>query len=255
MATALEPEVVEEVAQSPSDEKPVKKRRAQVRYKIRHLPVEVRRELDRRLGEQDFYSFEQLSDWLEREHGQEISPESLHNYFRNKFDPMLKAVKFAALQSAEILRVTGGDDDLNMSAALFRLVQTAIFDLLVQVNTARQLVARIPDAERQSQSVLKAHAEHGGDDQPQVDAAATAAALVAKYSNKVELAAVTALGRTTAIVSKAVIDLQRWREEIREKLSETIATATAKISATAREGGMSAETEDTIRALLMEIKL
>src|SRR5579872_5261648 len=125
---ALIPEVVDALPQ----EKP-KKPRVQVRYKIRHLPPEVRRELDRRLATDDYVGFRELSHWLEEEHQQRISPSALHTYFRNNFDPLLRAVKIAAMQSAEIVRVTGGDDDL-ITRALFRLVQTAIFDLLVQLN-------------------------------------------------------------------------------------------------------------------------
>ncbi len=66
-------------------------------------------------------------------------------HYRNNFDPVLKAVKIATAQAAEIVRVTGGDEDV-MSGALLRLVQTAIFDLLVELQRSKQLIARIPAA-------------------------------------------------------------------------------------------------------------
>ncbi len=52
-----------------------------------------------------------------------------------------------------------------------------------------------------------------------------------------------------------MIDLQRWREQMRDKLNSKVTAATAKISSVAREGRMSPQTEEKIRAMLMEIKV
>ena len=65
MAPALEPEVVK-----PATRKSGKPRRAQKRYKIRGLAPAVHRELDERLRTGDYRSFEELSDWLEKDHQQ-----------------------------------------------------------------------------------------------------------------------------------------------------------------------------------------
>jgi hypothetical protein len=245
----LESEVVDAI----QDSKPVKKRRAQVRYKIRNLPPPARQLLDARFAADNFGTFESVSRWLEEDYGQQISASALQNYYRNNFDPMLKAVKTAAMQSAEIMRVTGGDEDL-MSGALFRLVQTAIFDLLVQLNKARHLIERIPAAEHHGQAVVQNRAEKDrqAEDQNLAGAQGTPES---KYPNKVELAAVTALGRTIAIVSKATIEAKRWREQMRAKLEEKIAVTTEKVSDAAREAGLSPEVEKTIREALMEIKV
>ena len=227
-----------------------------MRYKIRNLPPPARRLLDARFAADDFGTFEDVSRWLEKDYGQHISASSLHNYYRNNFDPMLKAVKTAAMQSAEIMRVTGGDEDL-MSGALFRLVQTAIFDLLVQLNKARHLIERMPAAEHHGRAVVQTRAEKDrqagiAKDQDTAEAQGT---LEPKFPNKVELAAITALGRTIAIVSKAIIEAKRWREQMRAKLEQKIAVTTEKVSAAAREAGLSPEVEKTIRDALMEIKV
>jgi hypothetical protein len=248
MAAPIQPEVVDSV-EVPEKAKPP--RRALVRYKIRRLPAEARRELEARMAAEDFASMQELSEWLERKHGQRISAPSLSDYYRNHFDPVLKAVKIATSQAAEIVRVSGGDDDV-MSGALLRLVQTAIFDLLVELQRSRHLIARIPAAYEHAAAIAegKRARDDGSQEEPVSDRKSPE-----PPSKRVEVAAITALGKVTATVSKAVIDLHRWREEMRDRLNAKVAAATAKISAAAHEGGMSAQTEEKIRTMLMEIKV
>src|SRR5271168_1682483 len=149
MANALEPEVVKAVP----EKKPRRKRRIQQRYKIRNLAPALHRELDQRLISGTFGSFALLSEWLETEHGVSISPSSLHYYSKYELDPTLQAVKFATAQAAEIVRSIG-DDDNEMNLALFRLTQTAIFDLLLQLNKTRYLIAMIPATRQRSARLL-----------------------------------------------------------------------------------------------------
>ena len=252
MPHTLEPEVVK----SASQEKAVKRRRAQVRYKIRGLPLAVHRELDERLASGHYGSFEELSGWLENDHQQYISPSSLHYYFRHNFDPTLQAVKIATAQAAEIVRVTGGDDD-DMNGALFRLVQTSIFDLLVQLNQTRHLVALIPAARHRSAAKLQTRLNQRAEgSQPEDEEVATEEGEASsEHPTRVELAAVTALGKTVAIVSRAQIEAKRWREQMRDKLIEKVAVTSARVSEAVREGGLSPAVEEKIRAALMEIKL
>ncbi len=252
MARVIEPEVVKSV----TEEKPVKRRRAQQRYKIRGFPPAVRRELDDRLISGNYYSLRQLSDWLEKEHGQFISPSSLAYYYKHELDPMLQAVKIATAQAAEIVRLSDDDDD-EMNRALFRLTQTAIFDLLVQLNKARYLAALIPAAQRRSAALLSGPESKRVEDGPAQgqEAAAEPAQVPAKSPTRAELAAVAALGKIVATVSKALIEWKKWRDQAREKLGAKIAATSAQVSQAAREGGMSPEVEEKIRAALMEIKL
>jgi Protein of unknown function (DUF3486) len=253
MANAIEPEVVE----SAKEEKPRKKRRAQVRFKIRGLPPPVHRELDDRL-QYGSDSLADLSEWLEKEHGIFISPSSLAYYNRHELDPTLQAVKIATAQAAEIVRVSGGGDDDEMSLALFRLVQTAIFDLLVQLNRSRHLIAMLPAAEQRAAAIAatrnRNRAEDGSPDQSQNQTAAEDQS-PPKPPTRLELAAIDALGKTVATVSKANLELKRWREQMREKIERKVAATNARVSQAAREGGLSRAAEKTIRQALLEIKL
>jgi hypothetical protein len=247
---AIEPEVVE----SAKEEKPRKQRRAQVRYKIRRLPPPVHRELDDRLTSGS-HSLEGLSEWLEKEHGVSISPSSLAYYNRHELDPTLQAVKIATAQAAEIVRVSGGDDD-EMSLALFRLVQTTIFDLLVNLNRSRHLIAMLPAAEHRA-AAISATRNHNRDEagSQEQDETAGDEESSAKRPTRLEFAAIAALGKTVATVSKANIELKRWREHMREKIELKVAATNARLSQAAREGGLSRAAEETIRQALLEIKL
>jgi len=248
---AREPEVVKPVSQ----EKPAKRRRAQVRYKIRGLPVAVHRELDARLTTGAYGSFAELSQWLENDHAQYISPSSLAYYNKHHFDPTLQAVKIATAQAAEIVRTTGGDDD-EMNLALFRLMQTSIFDLLVQLNRSRQLIAMVPEARERSAARVQALEDKRANSDYSRDAGLAEECGPSEPSpTRTELAAVTALGKTVATVSRANVDLKKWREHMREKLEAKVAATSVRVSEAAREGGLSPAAEEKIRAALMEIKL
>lgn len=248
--------LIPEVVKSASQKKAVKPRRAQTRFKIRALPPAVHRELDARLNSGNYRSLDQLSDWLEQEHGQFISPSSLAYYFRHELDPMLQAVKIATAQAAEIVRATDGDDD-EMSFALFRLTQTAIFDLLVQLNRARHLVALGSSARDRSAKILKTRKQKLAEDGPAPNEQALAAEdpLSSKFPSRIELVAATSLGKIVATVNKALIDWKKWREEAREKIERKVAATSARVCEVASEAGLSPEAEKCIRDALMEIKL
>ncbi len=246
-------------------EKPVKKRRSQERYKIRRLPPPLHSELDERLNGGNFGSYEQVSAWLESEHGVSISPSSLNYYQKYELDPTLRAVRIATAQAAEIVR-SAGDDDSELNLAMFRLTQTAIFDLLIQLNKTRSLVAMIPATKQRSANRLSnrqlqdpgtnspAGAATSTDDPP-ATAIVTAEQRAAKFPSKPELAAVTALGKIVATVSRANREWREWREKMRERVEAKVAATNASVAEAAREGGLSPAAEQKIRAALMEIKL
>ena len=243
MPEALVPEVVDTPA------KPQKNRRSLVRYKIRRLPPDALRELERKFAENNFGSFKDLSIWLEQTFGQRINPASLQNYYKNNFDPLLIAVKIATAQAAEVVRLTASDDG-KMSAALLRLVQTAIFDLLVQLQRSRRLVEQIPKARAHSATVANKRAAR-----KQEKGASLELPAAGSPTTRVEIAAVTALGKVTATVSRAVIEFERWRDELRAQVNEKVAATRIAVRDAAREAGLSPEVEKTIRDALMEIKV
>jgi hypothetical protein len=252
MGPTLEPEVEKSAPQEP----PARPRRVQVRYKIRDLPPEVRRELDARLAAGPQCSFEELSQWLEHDHGRSISPSALHNYFKNNFDPVLQAVKISTAQSAEIVRVSGGDDE-EINLAMFRLTHTALFDLLVELHRSRAMIARMPAVRAHSQSHLQA-LQHRGDGAAEVSGEVVPQEhedrAEPKYPTKADLATVTALGRAVAMLTRALVEFKKFREQTRDKLDVKIAATNAKVTAAMRAGGLSPEVEETIRKALMEIK-
>jgi hypothetical protein len=245
MVEALVPEVVDTPQAAAR-----KNRRSLVRYKIRRLPPEARRELEKQFAEDNFGSFADLSKWLEETYGQKINPASLQNYYKNNFDPVLTAVKIATAQAAEIVRLTAGDDGM-MSGALLRLVQTAIFDLLVQLQRSRRLIEQIPKARAHSAVVANKRAERREHEGPSPEPSAA----LSDPSTRVEIAAVAALGKVTATVSKAVIEFERWRDELRKRVNQKVAATAIAVADVAHEAGLSPEVEKTIRDALMEIKV
>jgi hypothetical protein len=251
MADATQPEVVNCAA----EEKAPKRRREQKRFKIRNLPPAVRRELDERLRTGAYTSFAGLSQWLENGHAIYISPSSLAYYNKYELDPTLRAVKIATAQAAEIVRTTGSDDD-EINLAMFRLMQTSIFDLLVQVHRSRQLVAMVPETRERGAARKKARLERRAEDGRSPDEQSSDdAEASSQLPTRTEIAAVSALGKTVATVSRASLDFKKWRAQVREKVETKVAATKAKVSEAAREGGLSPAAEKKIRAALMEIKL
>jgi hypothetical protein len=97
------------------------------RYKIRNLPVKLRRDLDRKLRQQSFQSYRALSKWL-ADNGSYISASALQRY-GSGFEVRLEAVRLATAEAKAIVAETAGDDHA-MAEALMRLVQTHLFNVL-----------------------------------------------------------------------------------------------------------------------------
>jgi len=246
MTDALIPEVVK-----PDQRKP----REQKRYKIRNLPAPVRRELDDRLSNHRYQSLKEVSQWLAEDHREFISPSALAYYVNHEVDPTLHAVRIATAQAAEIVRSTGGDDEISL--AMFRLTQTAIFDLLLQLHKTRYLVARAVPSHERSAAILRARRENaapeGAELEPQASDQTSAPGPI--FPNRIDLVAVTSLGKIVATVNKALTEWRKWRADAREKLDAKIAATGARVSEAASAGGLSAAAEKSIRDALMEIKL
>ncbi len=255
MATPLEPEVVESVP----EEKAARKRRAQVRFKIRRLPPEVRQELDARLT-----AVVSTSGTFgvagSRSTGNPFRIQSLTNYHRNE-------LRSAAPGGENGDRAGGGnrapdrrDDDEQMSLALLRLVQTAIFDLLVHANRTVRLLREDTGGGKRSAAKrsrpARAKSESGGE----ADAAARSRPKRGPRNRSSraswKLAVISALGKTTATRQQSNHRGQeRGATKSAKSVAQQIAATTAHITQAAREGGMSPEAEATIRSMLMEIKL
>lgn len=95
----------------------------------RLLPAEVRAELDRRLVTSEFSNYDGLISWL-NESGYRISRSALGRHAA-QFERKLEAVKRATDQAAAVVKASP-DEAGALGDSLTRLLQTRIFDVLVQ---------------------------------------------------------------------------------------------------------------------------
>ena len=111
--------------------------------KIALLPDDVRVALDKQLIGSAFGGHEALSGWLEAQ-GYEISRSVIQRHSQ-RLKQRLEAIK-ASTQAAQILAESVPDDAGSLSSALLAMVQTAMFDLLVnlqEVEAAEDVNTRI----------------------------------------------------------------------------------------------------------------
>lgn len=97
--------------------------------KVALLPEEIRAELERRLLQNGFSGYVQLSDWLASQ-GFEIKKSAL-NEFGQDFKQRVNALKVATQQARAIVQESP-DDEGAMSEALMRLTQEKLFDVLLK---------------------------------------------------------------------------------------------------------------------------
>jgi hypothetical protein len=99
--------------------------------KMNRMPDDLKKELDRLLGEGTVHSSRQLAKWL-ADNGFAISHMTIYRYGQ-KFERRLEAVRLATEQ-ARVVCETFKDDDQQMQTALLRLVQTRVFEVLQAAN-------------------------------------------------------------------------------------------------------------------------
>ena len=97
-------------------------------WKIKRMPRDLKEQLDKFLGEGKMHTSLQLCKWL-RDNGFEISHRCIDDY-RHKFERQLDSVRLATEQARIVCEQFKGDD-AQMQAALMRLVQTRLFEILV----------------------------------------------------------------------------------------------------------------------------
>jgi hypothetical protein len=113
------------------------------RSSVELLPEEVRRELEKRLIRGGFAGYVALAEWL-GEQGFEISKSSVHRYGK-KFEDRLQALKVATDQAKAIAEASE-DDAGELNDAIIRLVQTKMFELLVDLEVDDKSLPRIGQA-------------------------------------------------------------------------------------------------------------
>jgi len=103
------------------------------RSSIDGLPEEVRRWLERALAENNFSGYVALEDML-RERGYSISKSAIHRYGQ-KIERRFAAIK-ASTEAARFLTEGAADDQDARSEAVIALVQTEMFESII--NCRRQ---------------------------------------------------------------------------------------------------------------------
>lgn len=246
------PEVVE-----PETIDAAKPKWTRARWKINHLPPDIKRQLDERIDSGAFGTYRQLSKWLLNLYPPTpISGSALQYYVKYKRAPELWAVKMATHQAVEIVKAAGGLDD-EMNHALTRLIQTVMFELLVEMNKARRLLSLLDAAHHHGTAKIankqKKAAEAGEVQTPSLfdDEGRP----LPRYPSHAEVAVVAAFGRVTAILGKQTLDWTKWRHHLTEGLEKQIDKAQRQLKVAVQEGGLSIAAEKQIRNALMEIKV
>ncbi len=235
-----------------------KRRRVQTRHKIARLPAEVREELDQRLVAGGFTDYRGLSRWLESR-GYELSPSAL-NYYAHRFEQRLQAVRLATAQAGAIVKAASGDDD-RINRALMRMVQTTMFEMMVEMNDTRQKFAAAERARTRSKTRLSMRAakRNAAPGAAAADNGATVAdedaAAAGRYPTKADLAAMGSVGRTVAALGKLELEWEKWRAQMKRRVGRQVDAAKERVSEAVREGGLSSEAEARIRAALLEIQV
>jgi len=110
------------------------------RSSVELLPLEIRRDLEKKLIQGGFSGYEGLAEWL-KSIGYEISKSSTHRYGK-KFQDRLQALKVATDQAKAIAEASE-DDAGAMNDAIIRLVQTKTFELLVELEADNKNLPKI----------------------------------------------------------------------------------------------------------------
>jgi hypothetical protein len=227
------------------------KRRLKVRGKIKRLPPEIREELNRRLVNGGFSDYRGLSRWLE-EQGYEISPSAINTYAR-RFEQRLEAVRLATAQARAVVEAAPDDDD-RINQALMKIVQTTLFEMMIDLNDTRQKLADVERARKTGAARIRNRRARAGAPE-EVDGEGELDEPMRKYPTKADLAAVGSVGRTVASLARVELQWRKWREQAREAVERQVGVASEKLSEAARSGGLSPEAADKIRAALLEIRV
>jgi hypothetical protein len=105
------------------------------RSKVDTLPPALKAELERLLADRTHGGYEALAAWL-KEQGYEISKSSLHRYDQRVQAVMLR-IK-ASTEAARLIAQAAPDEADEHSAAVLRMVQSALFDAMSRVTEAAE---------------------------------------------------------------------------------------------------------------------
>ena len=100
------------------------------RSSIATLPENLRHELERKLAENGFANYTELTEWLNNQ-GYQISRSAVHRYGQ-QVERRFAAIK-ASTEAARLIAEGASDESDTRSEALMAMVQTELFDALVEI--------------------------------------------------------------------------------------------------------------------------
>lgn len=178
------------------------------RGKIEGLPVDVRHWLERALTESGFSGYEALEEML-AERGYSISKSAIHRYGQ-KIEKRFAAIK-ASTEAARILTEGAADDQDARSEAVIALVQTEMFESIVNLQEAED--EELDPADR--------------------------IALLSKAAKNI------------ATLARASVNQKKFRLEVQEETRRKLLAEQAKqLDAVQKKGGVTADTLAAIREAL-----
>ena len=182
------------------------------RSTIDRLPEDVRRWLERALNESGFSGYTELETLL-RDRGYVISKSAIHRYGQ-KIERRYGAIR-AATEAARMLTAGASDDQDTRSEAVIALIQTELFESIVQLQEAEE----------------------------------------EKVDSKERVALLSKVAKNVATLSRASVNLKKYQADIRrEAREELLREQTANLNETARAQGLSEDQVQFWRERVLGIK-
>jgi hypothetical protein len=182
------------------------------RAKIESLPEDVRRWLERALTDRGFSGYEALEEML-RDKGFQISKSAIHRYGQ-KIERRFAAIK-ASTEAARMLTEGAADDQDARSEAVIALVQTELFDSIINLQEASE------------------------EDLPAED----------------RIGLLSAAAKNIATLTRASVNLKKFQSDMRAQIAKEererlLEEQKAKLDAMGSKGGVTEDTKRAIREVL-----
>lgn len=108
------------------------------RSSIATLPENLRHELERKLAENGFANYTELTEWLNNQ-GYQISRSAVHRYGQ-QVERRFAAIK-ASTEAARFIAEGAADEGDTRSEALVAMVQTELFEAMLEISEMEDLTA------------------------------------------------------------------------------------------------------------------
>ncbi len=178
------------------------------RSNIDSLPTDVRHWLERALTDSNFSGYCQLEEML-AERGYSISKSAIHRYGQ-KIERRFAAIK-ASTEAARILTEGASDDQDARSEAVIALVQTEMFESIINLQDASE----------------------------------------EDVSPEDRIGLLSKAAKNIATLARASVNQKKFRLEVQEEArKQLLAEQSKKLDALQKKGGVTAETQAAIREAL-----